>query len=185
MVVSDHGFGPCLGRIHVNRVLIDAGVARLPGLRGRLRRRIRQARESLRLWRQKRTDPMARSSSFDLSVHAQFPFDWKRKLAFAPHKDTAAMVYLNTAARRAGAPLQTLRQIDDARASAAQALKEARDPATGVRLFPLIIATADAYGIDPAREGYPDLIALPEENYWVRTRLTPGSEWVEPDANLV
>ena len=31
-----------------------------------------------------------------------------------------------------------------------------------------------AYQIDPAREGYPDLIALPDEPYWVRTKLTSG-----------
>ncbi len=184
LVVSDHGFGPCLGRVHVNRILIDAGVARVPGLAGRLRRRAKQARENLRLWGVKRSDPEARSSSFDLSVVAQFPFDWKRTLAFAPHQDTAAMVYLNTTARRAGAPLQTLRQIDDARVSAAQALAEARHPETNVALFPQVIDTADTYQIDPAREGYPDLIALPEENYWVRTKLTPGTNWVEPDANL-
>ncbi len=34
------------------------------------------------------------------------------------------------------------------------------------------------------REGYPDLIALPDENYWVRTKLSPGTAWVEADANL-
>jgi len=184
LVVSDHGFGPCLGRVHVNRVLLDAGVARLPGLAGRLRRRATQARDNLRLWGEKRFNPDARSSSFDLSVQAQFPFDWKRTLAFAPHQDTAAMVYLNTASRRAGAPLQTLRQTDDARAGAVQALAAARHPESGVRLFPQIVETAEAYGIDPVREGYPDLIALPEENYWVRTKLAPGRAWVEPDANL-
>ena len=31
LAVSDHGFGPCLGRVDVNRILLDAGVARLPG----------------------------------------------------------------------------------------------------------------------------------------------------------
>jgi predicted AlkP superfamily phosphohydrolase/phosphomutase len=184
LVVSDHGFGPCLGRVHVNRVLIGAGVARLPGLRGRLRRRVRQARDHLRLWGAKRTDPTARSSSFDLSVAAQFPLDWKRTLAFAPHQDTAAMVYLNTADRRAGAPIRTPRQADDARALAASALAEARHPETGAPLFPRVIATGESYGVDPAREGYPDLIALPDENYWVRTKLSPGSTWVDPDANL-
>jgi predicted AlkP superfamily phosphohydrolase/phosphomutase len=184
LVVSDHGFGPCLGRVHVNRVLIDAGVARLPGLRGRLRRRVKQARDHLRLWGAKRSDPSARSSSFDLSVAAQFPFDWRRTLAFAPHQDTAAMVYLNTSSRRAGAPIRTPRQRDDARAAAAQALFDARHPETGVPLFPRVIATGETYGIDPEREGYPDLIALPEENHWVRTKLAPGSTWVEADANL-
>jgi predicted AlkP superfamily phosphohydrolase/phosphomutase len=184
LVVSDHGFGPCLGRIHVNRVLIEAGVARVPGLSGRLRRRLKQARDHLRLWGVKRFDPEARSSSFDLSVVAQFPFDWKRTLAFAPHQDTAAMVYLNSTARRAGAPLRTPRQIDEALSSVAEALSAARHPETGIALFPQVIDTAAVYGIDAAAEGYPDLIALPEENYWVRTKLGPGREWVEPDLNL-
>jgi len=184
LVVSDHGFGPCLGRIHVNRILIEAGVARVPGLSGRLQRRAKQAAENLRLWGAKRDDPEARSSSFDTSVVAQFPFDWKRTLAFAPHQDTAAMVYLNSTARSAGAPLSTPREIDEARKAALEALSAARHPETGIALFPKIVETADAYQIDPAREGYPDLIALPDEAYWVRTKLSAGKAWVERDPNL-
>ena len=184
LVASDHGFGPCRGRIHVNRVLLDAGVAQLPGVAGRLRRRVKQASENLRLWGVKRADPEARSSSFDTSVYALFPFDWKRTLAFAPHQDTAAMVYLNSTERRAGAPLRTPRQVDDARSAATQALAEAKHAETGAALFPQIIDSARAYGIDPAREGYPDLIALPEENYWVRTKLSAGTAWIEADPNL-
>ena len=184
MVVSDHGFGPCEGRIHVNRILIDAGVARLPGAAGRLGLRASQAAHRLKLWGSKRGNPEARTSSFDLSVTAQFPFDWKRTLAFAPHQDTAAMVYLNSTARRAGAPLTTPRQIDDAHNNAAAALAAARHPETGKPLFPLLISTAEEYGIDPAEAGYPDLIALPDEPYWVRTKLAPGSAWVEADPNL-
>ncbi|MBX6313465.1 MAG: alkaline phosphatase family protein [Isosphaeraceae bacterium] len=184
LVVSDHGFGPCLGRVHVHRILIDAGVARLPRASGRLVRKASQAVERLRLWGAKRDDPRARSASFDQSVAAQFPFDWKRTLAFAPHQDTAAMVYLNSVRRHPGAPLQTPRQIDDARQAARAALTAARHPETGEPLFPQVIATADAYGLDPAAEGYPDLIALPAEPYWVRTKLAPGSAWVEADPNL-
>lgn len=188
MVVSDHGFGPCLGRIHVNRILVQAGVAKMPGWAGKISRRTFQAGDRLRLWGQKRDNPRARSASFDQSVTAQYPFDWKKTLAFAPHQDTAAMVYVNCAARHGGvktaAPMMTPRQIDDARTSAAQALAAAKHPETRARLFPKIIETADAYQIDPTREGYPDLIALPDEPYWVRTKLTSGSAWVEPDANL-
>ena len=68
--------------------------------------------------------------------------------------------------------------------AAARALAAAKHPETGSRLFPKIIETAEAYQIDPTREGYPDLIALPDEPYWVRTKLTSSSAWVEPDANL-
>ncbi len=190
MVVSDHGFGSCLGRIHVNRVLIDAGVARVPGTWGQVTRRATQALDRLRLFQAKRGDPEARSSSFDQSVRAQFPFDWKRTLAFAPHQDTAAMIYLNSKSRRGSggsqheAPIQTEGQLDRARGETAAALADAQDPETGRRLFPTIIETASAYDLDPAREGYPDVIALPDENYWVRTKLSRGRAWIEPDANL-
>jgi predicted AlkP superfamily phosphohydrolase/phosphomutase len=188
MILSDHGFGPCLGRIHVNRILVRAGVARLPGWTGSIARRAFQASDRLRLWGQKRDNPAARSASFDQSVTAQYPFDWKRTLAFAPHQDTAAMVYVNSAARHGGmktiAPRMTPRQIDDARAAAASALAEAKHPETGARLFPEIIVTAEAYRLDPAREGFPDLIALPDSPYWVRTKLTSGDSWVDPDPNL-
>ena len=184
MVVSDHGFGPCLGRVHANRILVDAGVAAMPGVTGRLRRRAAQAAEHLRLWGAKRDDPEARSASFDQSIAAQFPFDWKRTLAFAPHQDTAAMVYLNSVDRRPGAPLTTPRQVDEARQATIAALTEARHPETGKPLFPSVISTADAYGIDPAREGFPDLIAPPDEPYWVRCKLAAGRDWIEPDPNM-
>ena len=124
MMVSDHGFGPCLGRIHVNRILVEAGVARLPGWAGRIEapRPCRPATGSGSGARSATTRP-PRSASFDQSVAAQYPFDWKRTLAFAPHQDTAAMVYVNCAARHGGvktaAPKMTPRQIDDARTAAA------------------------------------------------------------------
>jgi predicted AlkP superfamily phosphohydrolase/phosphomutase len=178
MVVSDHGFGPCLGRIHVNRVLMQAGLARMPGAGGKAARRLRQGLDHLRLWHQKRHDPAARSASFELSVAAQFPFDWSRTVAFAPHQDTAAMVYLNRSL------LTTPRLLDDARNSAAMAMAEAKHPEHGTPLFPEVVCLATAHGIDPAAEGYPDLLALPDEAYWVRTKLGPGRDWIEPDANL-
>jgi predicted AlkP superfamily phosphohydrolase/phosphomutase len=184
MVMSDHGFGPCLGRIHANRILIDAGVASVPGVVGRLRRRVRQGVDHLRTARAKRNDPEARSATFEHSIRAQYPFNWKKTLAFIPHQDTAAMVYLNSANRRPGAPLATPRQVDDALLAASSALAEARHPETGVALFPQIVNVAEAYGVDPARESYPDLVALPDENYWVRTKLSRGSAWVEPDDDL-
>ena len=71
-------------------------------------------------------------------------------------------------------PRMSPREIDEARSAAAAALAEAKHPETGTPLFPRIIETAEAYQIDPTREGYPDLIALPDEPYWVRTKLTSG-----------
>jgi predicted AlkP superfamily phosphohydrolase/phosphomutase len=189
VVVSDHGFGPCLGRIDVNQILIDAGVACREGVGRRLRRRADQAVDRIRLWHVKRGDPKARSASFDTSVSAQFPYDWKRTLAFAPHQDTAAMIYVNSPARFGSptnrTPLFTPRELDEARDEAARALAEACHPETGDPLFPRIIPTAETYGVDPAREGYPDLIAMPDAPYWVRTKLgAKDGGWVSTDPNL-
>jgi predicted AlkP superfamily phosphohydrolase/phosphomutase len=121
-------------------------------------------------------------------VAAQYHVDWRRTLAFATHQDTAAMVYVNSASRHGGvktaAPRMSPRGIDDTRTAAAQALAAACHPATGALLFPKLIATAAAYQIDPAHEGYPDLIAMPDEPYWVRTKLTSSRAWVEPGPNL-
>ena len=140
LMVSDHGFGPCHGRINVNRILVEAGVAQLPGWAGRVKSATSKGASDLRLWGQKRENPTAKSASFDKSVAAQYPFDWKRTLAFAPHQDTAAMIYVNSASRhgnvKTAAPKMTPRQIDDARTTASQALAAAKHPETGVRLFP-------------------------------------------------
>lgn len=187
VAVSDHGFGPCEGRIHVNRILIDAGLARMPGrATRRWVLRMLVPFDRLRLWWEKTRRPESRTSSFEKSVSHEFPFDWKRTVAFAPHQDTAAMVYLNSEFRHPGrkAPIRTARQLDDALRSSRQALGEARHPETGRPLFQRVIGTAQEYGIDPAREDYPDLIALPDDPYWVRTRLSGGRAWVESDPSL-
>ena len=162
MMVSDHGFGPCLGRIHVNRILVKAGVARLPGWAGLIGRRTLQAGDRLRLWGQKRDNPTARSASFDQSVTAQYPFDWKRTLAFAPHQDTAAMVYVNCAARHGGvktaAPRMTPRQIDEARIGRRRGTRRRQAPRD--RLPPLSADHRDRRGLsdrsDPRGISRPD-----------------------------
>ena len=184
LAVSDHGFGPCLGRIAVNKVLRDSGLLKSPGPLGGIARRGALGMERFRVRAQRRDDPSARGASFSQSVSAGLAIDWKRTRAFAPHQDTAAMVYLNSRDRHPGAPLTTPREVDDARNEAAVALATARHPETGLPLFPKVISVPEVYGIDPAAEGYPDLIALPDESYWVRTKLVMGGPLVEADPNL-
>lgn len=184
MLASDHGFGPCAGRVCVNRILVDAGVARLRGPLGFAGNALKSGLDKVRLASLKRGDPTARTSSFAASVDAQYPFHWRKTRAFAPHQDTAAMVYLNTRARSRTGPLVTSRQIDDARNESVIALATARHPETGERLFPRVINMAEEHGVDPGLEGYPDLIALPSDAYWVRTKLTGRTAWVEADPNL-
>lgn len=184
LVVSDHGFGPCHGRIAVNRILAAAGLVRVHSPIGRMRHTLQLAADRVRLHSLKKLNPKARRASFAASIDAQFPFDWKRTRAFAPHQDTAAMVYLNTRDRNPVAPLATPLQIDEARNEAAIALATARHPETGLPLFPEVISLAEEFNIDPAESGYPDLIALPDQAYWVRSKPRAGESWVEPDPNL-
>ncbi|MBI1325770.1 phosphodiesterase [bacterium] len=185
MVSSDHGFGPCNGRIAIHRILMDKGLTKAPSTFGTIRRRRRQAMDHLRLWLEKQQDKEARSASFDLTVDAQFAIDWNRSLGFAPHQDTAAMIYLNRSWFRKGAPLTTPRQIDDAKVQFMQVLSEAADPAdSSSKLFREVIDMAATHGVDPAREGYPDVIALPRKDLWVRTKITGSPHWVEPDHDL-
>ena len=184
MVSSDHGFGSCSGRIAINRILIDKGLAFEPSLLGNVRRRRRQAMDHLRLWLEKRQDKAARSASFDTTIDAQFPLDWKRTLGFAPHQDTAGMIYLNRSWFCKGAPLTTPRQIDDAKVQFQQVLREVTDPTDGSKLFKQVIDVAAEHNLDPAREGFPDVIALPRKDLWVRTKITNRPDWVEPDPDL-
>jgi len=184
LVSSDHGFGHCHGRISVNRILIDKGLAAEPSLLGTVRRRRRQALDHFRLWLEKRQDKEARSASFDTKFETEFPLNWRRTLGFAPHQDTGAMIYLNRSWFRKGAPLTTPRQIDDAKVQFLQVLSEVTDPADGTRLFPKVIDVARAHDVDPAREGFPDVIAMPRHDLWVRTKIQGRTEWVEPDADL-
>jgi len=185
MVSSDHGFGPCNGRIAIHRILMDKGLTKAPSTIGTIRRRRRQAMDHLRLWFEKQQDREARSASFDTTVDAQFPIDWQRSLGFAPHQDTAAMIYLNRSWFRKGAPLTTPRQIDDAKTQFMQVLGEATDPAdASSKIFREVIDMAATHGIDPARDGYPDVIALPRKDLWVRTKITASPSWIEPDFDL-
>lgn len=184
LAVSDHGFGPCRGRVHVNRILVDAGLIRLPGVGGRLRRRAGQAADRLRLWGAKRRDPKARGASFHASVAASYPFDWSRTLAFAPHQDCGAMVYVTRSTDPASGLPTTPRQVDEVREQARAALASATHPESGEPLFPLIVTVAEQTGRDPAELGDPDLIAIPDRRYWVRTKLTPDRSYVADDPTL-
>lgn len=184
LVSSDHGFGPCSGRIAINRILIDKGLAAEPSFLGTIRRRRRQAMDHLRLWLEKQQDKGARSASFDTTVDAQYPLDWRKTLGFAPHQDTAAMIYLNRSWFLKGAPLTTPRQIDDAKVQFMQVLGEVTDPEKGTKLFKAVIDVAATHDVDPAREGFPDVIGLPRQDLWVRTKITNRPDWVEPDPEL-
>ncbi len=178
LAISDHGFGPCRGRINVNRILLDAGLIQLPGTLGRLKRRAIQVADRLRLRAAKRRDPNARGASFHASIEASFPFDWKRTLAFAPHQDCGAMIYISRDRTT------NLSRVDSIREEVIQALKAARHPEDNSPLFPTIVSSVEETGQDPSILGDPDIIAIPDRRYWVKTKLGNDKSVLADDPTL-
>ncbi len=168
-----------------NRILIEAGDARncrawrVGFCRATARSRARENHLTALGREGGPTRERGRRRSIFVGRSPQFPFDWKRTLAsrLAPGYGGHA-VYLNTAARRARGSRRCKRSADRRRprsAAAALSPRHVTPSRTSRALFPRVIDTASTYQVDPAREGYPDLIALPERVTWVRTKFTPGT----------
>jgi hypothetical protein len=61
----------------------------------------------------------------------------------------------------------------------------ARDPETGDPLFTDAFSVAQRYGLDPAREGLPDVLALSADGYQAQAKWSPFSrDLLHPDPNL-
>ena len=74
-----------------------------------------------------------------------------------------------------------------------EACRDARDPETGAPLFADVFAVAERYGLDPAAEGLPDVLALSADGYQAQakwgaasatscsgpTRTCPATHWLD------
>ena len=169
MMVSDHGFGPCLGRIHVNKILA--------GRRGRAPARLGGSPRVPDHAGGRSAPPVGREAR-----PARGAFGVVRPVgggAVPLRLEADPRLRPPSGHRRDGLcrhPRRPPRRREDRRADDDPSRRSTRPdrpppppwpkPATprpAVPLFPQIIATAEAYKIDPASEGYPDLIALPDD----------------------
>jgi len=179
IVASDHGFGPCRALVDVNGLLRDAGLqhGRLYGTRFRYRA-IRLA-ERFRRWQARRhgLDPAPASSR---PLEGQLGCDWSRTLAFAPFGQLYGAIFLNTEL------LPSEAAADRVCRQAMDLLRSARDPVRGDPLFCDVYSVADRYGLDPAAEGLPDILALSADGYQAQAKwpLRIVHRRVRPDWNL-
>jgi predicted AlkP superfamily phosphohydrolase/phosphomutase len=179
IAVSDHGFGPCKALVNVNGLLRHAGLQRGLMYGTRFRYRAQRVGDRFHRWLTRRA-PGGPGRRLPRSVEGQLGCDWTRTLAFAPFGQLSGCIFLNRqVAASAGAAERTAREV-------IEVCRDARDPETGAYLFRDVFSTAERYGLDPAREGIPDVLALSADGYQAQAkwRVALHNELLRPDPDL-
>lgn len=178
IAVSDHGFGPCRALVSVNGLLRNAGLQRGLAYGTRFRYRARRLADRFQHWRARRK-PAGTAQRQPRSIEGQVGCDWKRTIAFAPFGQLCGSIFLNHVL------LGTESAAARAKAEVIATCREARDPATGEFLFADVFAVAERYGLDPAAEGLPEVLALSADGYQAQSKWSPfRNDWIRPDWNL-
>ncbi len=186
IAVSDHGFGPCKALVNVNGLLRRAGLQRALMYGTRFRYRAQRLGDRLRRWLLRR-EPGGSGRCPPRSIEGMVGCDWKRTAAFAPFGQLSGCIFLNPAMANQESVAARVRR------EAIEVCLASRDPETGDPLFADAFDVAERYGLDPAAEGLPHVLALSADGYqaqakWgvsVRNRLLrpdpnlPGTHWME------
>ena len=147
----------------------------------RFRYRFHRLADRLQRWRSKRElqQQQATASRSPRSIEGQVGCDWGRTVAFAPFGQLSGCIFLNPAwcRRRRRASRRSPRS--------SRPCREARHPETGELLFADVFNVADRYGLDPEREGLPEVLALSADGFQAQAKWSPFNHaGVCPDANL-
>jgi predicted AlkP superfamily phosphohydrolase/phosphomutase len=178
VAVSDHGFGPCRALVNVNGLLRRAGLQRGLAYGTRFRYRASRLRDRFRRWRT-RHEPGGSGRRLPRSIDGEVGCDWKRTVAFAPFGQLSGCIFLSpqAAAHAAVAERVTRDVIASCRAAC--------DPETGAPLFADVFSVADRYGLDPAAEGLPEVLALSSDGYQAQAKWSPFHPGLlRPDPDL-
>jgi predicted AlkP superfamily phosphohydrolase/phosphomutase len=178
VAVSDHGFGPCRALVNVNGLLCSAGFQRRLAYGTRFRYRARRLADRVRRWRARRRAEAA-GHRLPRSIEGEVGCDWKRTIAFAPFGQLSGCIFLNrTHAATDSAADRAVREV-------VAACRGARDPDTGMPLYADAFSVAERYGLDPASEGLPDVLALSADGYQAQAKWSPfRGDLLRHDANL-
>ncbi len=178
IAVSDHGFGPCRALVSVNGLLARAGLQRSLAYGTRFRYRFHRLRDRLHRW-QTRREPGGAGRRLGRSIDGEVGCDWKRTAAYAPFGQLSGCIFVNREiATTASAVDRVKREVIDA-------CFDSRDPETGLPLFADAFDVAERYGIDPAAEGLPDVMAPSADGYQAQAKWSPfDKSWIRPDPNL-
>jgi predicted AlkP superfamily phosphohydrolase/phosphomutase len=166
IAVSDHGFGPCRALVDVNGLLAHHGLQRRLAYGTRFRYRARRLADRFRRWRARRR-PGAAGWRLARSIEGEVGCDWSKTAAFAPFGQLSGCVFLNPKVAAAGAA--AARIVDEVVDLCIAAL----DPETGDHLFADAFSVAQRYGIDPAAEGLPEVLALSADGYQAQAKWSP------------
>ncbi|MBX6311391.1 MAG: alkaline phosphatase family protein [Isosphaeraceae bacterium] len=178
IAVSDHGFGPCRALVNVNGLLRRAGLQRGLAYGTRFRYRACRLRDRFHRWRSSRASG-GRVRSSSRSIEGEVGCDWRRTLAFAPYGQLAGHIFLNPSV------VTNASEAEQAMRAVIAACLEARDPETGAPLFADAFSTAERYGLDPAAEGLPDIIAPSADGYQAMAKWSPFcTRLLRPDWEL-
>lgn len=181
MAVSDHGFGPCRALVDVNGMLREAGLQKGLAYGTRFSYRFHRLADRLKRWRSRREHQhqQAAASRSPRSIEGQVGCDWSRTVAFAPFGQLSGCIFLNPGV------VATATQGDQAIAEIMGLFRESRHPETGELLFADVFNVADRYGLDPEREGLPEVLALSADGFQAQAKWSPFNHaGVCPDANL-
>lgn len=184
VLLSDHGFGPFVGKISVTELLRGRGLLTPAGEWGRSGFRLARLGWKLRKWFWRRSQRGASSASVRRPIEGLLPIDWRRSVAVAPHGDLAGLVYLNSPQRFDGGPLTTPRLREQAAADVTAAFREARHPQTALPLFTEVFETAQRFQADPLARCWPDIVAIPADGFHTRVKFDADRRLVSPDADL-
>jgi predicted AlkP superfamily phosphohydrolase/phosphomutase len=179
IALSDHGFGPCRALVNVNGWLRRAGLQRGLMYGTRFRYRAQRLGDRLHRWMTRR-EPGGPGRRLPRSLEGQVGCNWRRTAAFAPFGQLSGCVFLNPALTGNGSV------ADRVRREVIEVLQEARDPETGDLLFRDAFDVAERYGLDPAAEGLPEVLAPSADGYQAQAKwgVTLRNELTRPDPNL-
>jgi predicted AlkP superfamily phosphohydrolase/phosphomutase len=174
IAVSDHGFGPCRELVNVNGLLCRAGLQRKLSYGTRFRYRLSRLADRLRRWSARREGAGRRSHR---SIEGQVGCDWKRTVAFAPFGQLSGCIFVTEEVQG--------ESRERVLAEVIGTLREARHPETDELLFEDAFSIADRYGLDPRREGLPDVMAASSDGYQAQAKWSPFCDrLLKPDPDL-
>ncbi len=183
VVVSDHGFGPARGRLHVPWMLSHLGFAPRDHWWSRICYRVRRWRWKLDSWHA-RHFRRVQGHAVPRPLTAQFPWPWRRVLAVPLHGDLGSMIYLNDRRRFPwGQKLSWAQRLRLAQ-ELAQALQQLRDPESGEPLWEEVIVCESRWDTDPVEQQWPDVIAIPQPGWNTMSRPRPPWQPVVPEPQL-
>jgi len=167
LVISDHGFGPAKGRVHINEWLCEKGYlffdkAALSNLRKKAARKmsIKKAvkrMDVLDLWGRVASKMVKKNKrlSFYSFLHC---IDWEKTRAYSA-SNTEQGIYINLKGREAGGKVSPGEEFESVRDALIRELEAFMEPATGEPMISSIHKREDVYS-GPYLDDAPDIIFL-------------------------